>query len=898
VAGTTVDFIQPEKIGAPNGVGGLDAEGRQDLAQAPYFQGVLSGTFAQPGMTDDQIMQAALNSVRGPASAFGTRTVSWTGREFVTAGAFDLDNLNNVTINMNSAPVKAKAGAGRVTAFQMYKTVAAGGLGSKDVRLTGVRVTAQGSGLKTNVGIVDSGGAPRRARETWSDTVTPPAGTAQPYRDYRGNPDRIITVLRVISTKWTDGIATSRARYEDVTIDHCDVFGTEHLPVWVQGCYGTTRIEDNYFERCLDPGVIWSGSVEAHRNISRWSADNGLSLSRGNDYVHASYNDLENAWFSGIMVGTFEGDRGPLAVNVHHNRIVNAGEKGINCDGGSQSFDIHDNFIDTVTRGALSNSNFLGVGIYISGLDATTKARNGRVHHNIVANCHRGGIQVADHVDGLDVRDNTAIRPGSPLLTDGATVPSEASHNFGHAVRAQSAATVINATFAANRTFDDRTMTVASVVQPVTYWGVYIDTAVGSVSARDNAALGTKLGSVQAGPLGVGQLMASRVEVGSATATDARITKEGATEQALIELDIVNGVIRRKWSTTTTTERQRTLYNSDGSNGVVICTEVSGTNKHMRFETPIRLARYTTALRPTAAGWGSGSVFYDTDLKKVFLGDNSSYVRLNADPIMIVGDSHLSYLTAADVTGLGFPSGSLSNAGWTPVEAAFKAGAVAPKLSADVALPASTTAVAITTDQSWWNTNTTTSIACTAVTPLGPTYPGTVTHTSAGGSSLSFTRTTAGAAVTLPAGTRFVSALAGKKAKLLIAGFGRNVKALTTTWSAQIMQHYASIAARANADDFLVATMPLQTTMSGSTGDSERAHNALVRDTYPHNLLDLAAYYAGQMIYDAGLTPDATDLANMATGTPPPRAMSGDTTHTGFPDVVRAWVMSQAAQRV
>ena len=525
-------FVNEGSVGKPGGVATLDAAGRQSVAEVPSFVGIPIGRFRLPGMTDDQVMQAALDSVRGPASPLGTRTLFWSEPEMVTAGAFSLDNLNDVTINFSQASIRAKPGAGRVTAMQMYGLRASGAKGSKNVRFTNARVTKEGSGLKTDVGIVGPDGKQRKARETWSDTKTPAKGEAEPWRDYRGNPDRIITFLRVISTGWDDGIAAGRARYENISVDHCDLFGTEHLPIWFQGAYGDCSATYNRFERCLDPGWIWTERSEAHHNLSFWSADNGLSLSRGNGWVHASYNDIHDPWFMGIMAGTFtEGgvaDPGPDHVSIHHNRIWNSGELGIRCDGGSQGFDISFNQFFGAQRGSLSNSNFYGVCIYVSGMSAARKARNGQIVGNYMEGAERGGVQVADYVDGFYVAQNIVVRPGSRRLTDGVTVPSD-SHNFGVAVRAASAATVTNGVFESNRTFDDRLMDDGTT--PVAYYATFVDASVASIESRNNPAVGTRSGSVStaAGAVADAPVTTRRLTVGSGTATDSRVVLSGAS---------------------------------------------------------------------------------------------------------------------------------------------------------------------------------------------------------------------------------------------------------------------------------------------------------------------------------------------------------------------------------
>lgn len=171
---------------------------------------------------------------------------------------------------------------------------------------------------------------------------------------------------------------------------------------------------------------------------------------------------------------------------------------------------------------------------------------------------------------------------------------------------------------------------------------------------------------------------------------------------------------------------------------------------------------------------------------------------------------------------------------------------------------------------------------------------GTIARTGVGGGTFdpalaktfTFTRATAGDAVTVPSVVTFYST-AGELAKdtVQVLYAGRNDIGWPIT-GAEIVKRVV-LATMAMKDRpgvkqprrLVVGTINSTNEKSGSTNYAAVvAINQQLAALYPDAWFDLRAYVVNQVIYDLGITPTSLDLLNMAGDAPPPSIMSNYTT--------------------
>ena len=229
---------------------------------------------------------------------------------------------------------------------------------------------------------------------------------------------------------------TSNPKISNIIITDCSFIGMESLPVHIRGA-SFVDFNQNHLVRCLDPGFIHTETLYATKNRSEWSADNGLSISRGCTNIYVLDNIIQGSFFAGIHVGGFDDEAGPRTGLVRGNIVKNSAMYGISAEEGSCDLLITENIIDGVKRGvgtwaSDSNSILYGSGILVGGVhsDSTNEdnfegysslAENNRIINNVVVNAERFGI-VWYGVDGLTVIDNEVLDVGSSHMVDGTTV--------------------------------------------------------------------------------------------------------------------------------------------------------------------------------------------------------------------------------------------------------------------------------------------------------------------------------------------------------------------------------------------------------------------------------------------------------------------------------------------
>jgi hypothetical protein len=150
--------------------------------------------------------------------------------------------------------------------------------------------------------------------------------------------------------------------------------------------------------------------------------------------------------------------------------------------------------------------------------------------------------------------------------------------------------------------------------------------------------------------------------------------------------------------------------------------------------------------------------------------------------------------------------------------------------------------------------------------------------------TVTFTRTADGNAVTLADPTPFYSAPGDLHAGNVQVYFGGRNDIGYTSPAGDIAERV--ITATVAAVGRLTATRPRVLVLGTTTATTEKTGNAnhtavlKINDTlaglYPDAYFDIRGYLVTQCIYDLGITPTATDLANMAGDTLPPSIMVAD----------------------
>ncbi|QOR71539.1 right-handed parallel beta-helix repeat-containing protein [Ruania alkalisoli] len=260
-----------------------------------------------------------------------------------------------------------------------------------------------------------------------------------------------------------------------ITVENCRFYGLEHLPVHVNGARNVA-VRDTYFRRCKDVGFTFCHSVQFHHNRIEWSADNGVSLSRGCREVTCSGNTIAGSFFSGIFAGGFGDDIGPSHLAIVGNTVSNSGIGGIELTRGTCDTLVQGNVVEGVLRGVGTwnsdgNGPWYGVGIMISGMplnhsssfssgdqgDYEQLAERHVIVGNLVRNAERCGI-LFHGTDHLTVLGNGVHNPGSEYYIDGVTpIPDDATYrNVGIGAFAPAAGSSTNTTIMTNQITDSR----------------------------------------------------------------------------------------------------------------------------------------------------------------------------------------------------------------------------------------------------------------------------------------------------------------------------------------------------------------------------------------------------------------------------------------------------------
>lgn len=308
-----------------------------------------------------------------------------------------------------------------------------------------------------------------------SMTGVPDEGLHDRYQDRAWGNDYLSTAIRMRG----DGVPTSptNRKVDGVTIRDCDFIGMYTLPILLMGV-SNFKIVDNYFWRCLDVGFTFSKNGDVSSNSVMWSADNGLSVSRGCHNVTVSNNLIEGSYYSGIHCGGWAGDFGPTNIIVSGNNILNSRMYGISADDGGRELKISNNGIDGVRRGGQSTSNrdymvdgapaLYGTGIMVRGMLISGGGTRNPVYGsyidsveisgNTVANADRMGIIVGGGASDVKIGPNKVTNIGSAFNANGTVEisPTHKYYNIGVGIYELHSTTVTDVTVAGNVMNDTR----------------------------------------------------------------------------------------------------------------------------------------------------------------------------------------------------------------------------------------------------------------------------------------------------------------------------------------------------------------------------------------------------------------------------------------------------------
>lgn len=440
-------------------------------------------------------------------------------------------------------------------------------------------------------------------------------------RDDRVFGSTYIDVPISISGNRTPGGA-SWSDIDGITIRRVSIFGCKHLPISIRGAVNV-NINDCDFERTLDVGVTFTQGVTVSGNRSRWSGDNGFSVSRGNTDCVVSNNRVFGCWFWGIwLAGWTEGGvtfSGPSGFTCTGNMVNWAGSGGITVHLAGRNGTISGNTVIAAVRGGAGTGD-LGIGIYVFGNGEGSDyawSDNLTITANTLIDCARGGILVRAWVKNLVISSNEITRPGTEKDHTGATISAtDGLQNFGVSVYS------VGTEFADgkfgqmiisdNLSVDDRTV-------PYMNYGVFtsagMDTA--TVARHGNRTSGARTDYIDFEPLS----HFAGINVGRSNATQAIINMNGASSAGRALVFQQNGSTRQAIRQLDTGGLYFTSYTDAGA--ATNWAKVNRTTHALEYLTPPKNAVYTTAGRPSAATFGLGSQIYDSDLKVPLWSDGT-----------------------------------------------------------------------------------------------------------------------------------------------------------------------------------------------------------------------------------------------------------------------------------
>jgi hypothetical protein len=443
---------------------------------------------ALDGDRDDQAVRRAAEA----ASKAGGGTVLLTRTIYRFGASVALNGLRGVVFESRSGSVITTQGAQpRMYAFAGHgAAVDADGepLGDQDGADLTIRGMTFDGGL-ANGPELDA--APFYDFDAGGKRIASGTGRfARTHRAFAGPANAREGLLRAVYVVGDqDPSASTALAFTNIAIENVRLVGIEDLPVYLRGVRGLASVDDSYAYRCLDIGFTHCENVRFDRNRIEYSADNGVSISRGNRNVTCSGNIIVKSFYFGIHLGGFNGETGPRNVSCTGNTIVQCGAVGINLYEGPRDITITGNFISDIHCGDEDDKmDAEGFAILIrGGAGQSAKARNIVIVGNNIVRAHRAGIAVFRDAEDVLVAGNSFQRIGLPQAANGNALGSK-SANWNFAIGKPGRPefhgdSVRRVVVTSNAVFEDReVMLQKSLVRTVWRGGADI-TAVGNYAS-------------------------------------------------------------------------------------------------------------------------------------------------------------------------------------------------------------------------------------------------------------------------------------------------------------------------------------------------------------------------------------------------------------------------------
>jgi hypothetical protein len=129
--------------------------------------------------------------------------------------------------------------------------------------------------------------------------ITFDGGHTRNPANYPYNADTGNSILQALNLRFAKGSGD----VSNCVITRCRFKNINGLPIWVADADGSVEVSFNEFIRTKDPGILYCNNVTVVGNVSRFSADNGLSISRSNQNIYVAFNHITDCASSGIFVG-------------------------------------------------------------------------------------------------------------------------------------------------------------------------------------------------------------------------------------------------------------------------------------------------------------------------------------------------------------------------------------------------------------------------------------------------------------------------------------------------------------------------------------------------------------------------------------------------------------------
>lgn len=288
-----------------------------------------------------------------------------------------------------------------------------------------------------------------------------------------------------------DTTGSGQAQLANFTMRDCAVRNMTALPIRIGGVRGRVSVTGCEFTNNQDAGFLFCEEVIFQGNHVRRSADNGVSLSRGNVKISCVGNTFENCAFNGIWVAGFLTDKGPAGFTVTGNVVRDVGHNGIYVDYASKYGAITGNEIDCgLFRGPSDRpSDVNGAGIYIGGFpiadraNPTDWAEGITVIGNHIRRATRAGVYL-NGIKHVQVTGNQISDIGTPHLADGTTAIESGDLTQNVGILMENPTTSADVTVALNSVVDTR-------ATPYTNQGL-VPQNTSAVTAHLNTVTGTR----------------------------------------------------------------------------------------------------------------------------------------------------------------------------------------------------------------------------------------------------------------------------------------------------------------------------------------------------------------------------------------------------------------------